>query len=73
MSTWNTTAPVGRCTSVRKTRVSSPEELTANVKEKDLEENRIVWLGHSPFNNTYGFATGPDVTEANGAPFTCSQ
>ncbi len=47
-----------------------PEELTANVKEKDLEENQIVWAGLSPFNNTYGFATGPDVTEANGGGYT---
>lgn len=46
------------------------EELTANVREKDLEENQIVWVGLSPFNNTYGFATGPDVTEANGGAFT---
>jgi osmoprotectant transport system substrate-binding protein len=46
------------------------EELTANVRELDAEENQIVWIGRSPFNNTYGFATGPEVTEANGGAFT---
>jgi len=46
------------------------DELTANVRERDLAENGIVWVGQSPFNNTYGFATGPDVTEENGGPFS---
>jgi len=47
-----------------------PVELTANVKEMDLEKNQIVWIGRSPFNNTYGFVSSPEVTEANGGPFT---
>jgi len=47
-----------------------PEELTAKVKELDLEENGIVWIGRSPFNNTYGFVSSPETTEANGGPFT---
>lgn len=46
-----------------------PETLTQNVREQDLEENDIHWLSRSEFNNTYGFATGPDVTEENGGPF----
>jgi osmoprotectant transport system substrate-binding protein len=46
-----------------------PETLTENVREQDLEENDIHWLSRSPFNNTYGFATGPDLTEENGGPF----
>ncbi len=46
-----------------------PETLTTNVREQDLEDNDIHWLGRSEFNNTYGFATGPDVTEENGGPF----
>ncbi|MEZ5372848.1 MAG: glycine betaine ABC transporter substrate-binding protein [Microthrixaceae bacterium] len=45
------------------------EELTENVREMDLEQNDIVWVGRAPFNNTYGFATGPDVTEENGGAF----
>ena len=46
------------------------EELTKNVKELDFKENNIVWIGRSPFNNTYGFASSPEATEANGGPFT---
>jgi osmoprotectant transport system substrate-binding protein len=46
------------------------EELTSGVRERDLAENGIVWVGRSPFNNTYGFASSPEVTEANGEPFT---
>ena len=33
------------------------EELSIAVCVGDLEENQIRWLGVSPFNNTYGFAT----------------
>ncbi len=43
-----------------------PEALTEGVRERDLEENDIVWVDRSPFNNTYGFATGPELTEAEG-------
>ena len=46
-----------------------PETLTAGVREMDLAENGIVWVGRSPFNNTYGFASSPEVTEANGGAF----
>ena len=45
-------------------------ELTANVKEMDFDKNQIVWIGRSPFNNTYGFVSSPEATEANGGPFT---
>ncbi len=38
-----------------------PDELTEDVREMDLEENDIRWVGQSPFNDTYGFATPPDV------------
>jgi osmoprotectant transport system substrate-binding protein len=47
-----------------------PEELTTGVAAQDLEENGIVWVGRSPFNNTYGFASSPEATEANGEAFT---
>ena len=36
------------------------------VSEKDLADNGIRWVGHSPFNNTYGFASSPAATAANG-------
>jgi len=44
--------------------------LTSEVAALDLAENGIVWVGRSPFNNTYGFASSPAVTEANGGAFT---
>jgi len=46
-----------------------PDELTQGVRERDLAENDIVWAGRSPFNNTYGFASSPELTEANGGAF----
>lgn len=42
------------------------EELTNGVCVEDLEENDIRWLGVSPFNNTYGFATAGDSPAAGG-------
>lgn len=45
-------------------------ELYNDTAEMDLAENGIHWVGISPFNDTYGFATGPDLTEANGGAFT---
>lgn len=47
-----------------------PDELTAGVRELDLERNDIVWVGQSPFNNTYGFTSSPALTEANGGAFS---
>ncbi len=47
-----------------------PEELTSGVREQDLADNGIVWLGRSPFNNTYGFASSPEVTEENDGAFS---
>jgi len=46
------------------------EALTLGVKERDLEENQIVWVGRSPFNNTYGFVSSPELTESNGGRFS---
>jgi len=45
------------------------DELTRQVAEQDLADNQIVWLGQSPFNDTYGFASAPDLLD-NGEPFT---
>lgn len=47
-----------------------PEELFNVVAEQDLADNGISWLGSSAFNNTYGFATGPALTEENGEAFS---
>ena len=46
-----------------------PEELTRLTAEQDLAENNIRWIGRSPFNDTYGFASSPDLLD-NGQPFT---
>jgi osmoprotectant transport system substrate-binding protein len=43
--------------------------LTEAVAELDLEQNGIRWLGRSPFNDTYGFASTPDLLD-NGQQFT---
>jgi osmoprotectant transport system substrate-binding protein len=45
------------------------EVLTSGVAEQDLA-NGIVWVGRSPFNNTYGFASSPKATDANGGAFS---
>ena len=47
-----------------------PDELTSDVRGMDLEKNGIVWVSRSPFNNTYGFTSSPEVTEANDGAFT---
>jgi len=47
-----------------------PETLTSGVKELDRERNDIEWIGRSPFNNTYGFTSSPETTDANGGAFT---
>jgi osmoprotectant transport system substrate-binding protein len=46
-----------------------PEQLTSIVREEDLAQNDIHWLSRSPFNDTYGFASSPALTEANGGAF----
>ena len=46
-----------------------PEQLTSIVRREDLAQNDIQWLSRSPFNDTYGFASSPDLTSANGGAF----
>jgi osmoprotectant transport system substrate-binding protein len=47
------------------------QELYELVADADLDRNGIRWVGLSPFNNTYGFASSPAATAANGGqPFT---
>lgn len=48
---------------------NDPETLTQIVREQDLEQNDIHWLSRSPFNDTYGFASSPELTDANGGAF----
>ncbi len=45
------------------------EELTEGVRQRDLEQNDIVWIDRSPFNNTYGFVSSPEKTDENGGAF----
>jgi osmoprotectant transport system substrate-binding protein len=42
------------------------QQLYDGVAAQDLAENGIRWVGLSPFNNTYGFASSPAATAANG-------
>jgi osmoprotectant transport system substrate-binding protein len=46
-----------------------PEKLTTDVCAKDLADNDIRWIGRSPFNDTYGFATATDFLDGD-APFS---
>lgn len=46
-----------------------PATLTRMVGEEDLRVNQVRWLGRSEFTNSYGFATGLDLTERNGGAF----
>lgn len=49
------------------------EQLTEDVRALDFEENGIRWVGKSPFNDTYGFASSPALTESNGGVFTMQE
>lgn len=40
------------------------DELTLDVCTTDFDENSIRWIGVSPFNDTYGFATASDSDAA---------
>jgi osmoprotectant transport system substrate-binding protein len=42
------------------------------VREQDLEENNLVWLEPSPFNNTYAIAYRSEAAEELGSPETLS-
>jgi osmoprotectant transport system substrate-binding protein len=42
------------------------QQLYDGVAAQDLADNGIRWVGLSPFNNTYGFASSPAATAANG-------
>lgn len=43
-----------------------PEELFKVTSETDMKENKIKWVGRSPFNDTYGFAANGDLAKKEG-------
>ena len=45
------------------------QTLSTDVCVNDLTENDIRWVGVSPFNDTYGFATAPDFLD-DGSTFS---
>lgn len=46
--------------------VADEQEQYEVVKERDLAENQIQWVGRSPFNNTYAFAVDEAKAEELG-------
>lgn len=48
---------------------SDGKRLTEDVRELDLKDNEIVWLGRAPLNNALGFVAGPTLVEKNGEAF----
>ncbi|MCX6464523.1 MAG: glycine betaine ABC transporter substrate-binding protein [Pseudonocardiales bacterium] len=48
------------------TPVPDEQEQYEVVRERDLAENGIAWIGRSPFNNTYAFAVQEDEAERLG-------
>ena len=45
-----------------------PAELFKVTSEQDIKDNKIAWIGQSPFNDTYGFAANGDLAKSDG-PF----
>ncbi|MFV0462116.1 MAG: glycine betaine ABC transporter substrate-binding protein [Nostocoides sp.] len=43
-----------------------PTELTDKTSAMDLKDNKIAWVGQSPFNDTYGFAANGDLAKKEG-------
>ena len=43
-----------------------PAELYKVTSEKDLTDNKVKWVGRSPFNDTYGFAAFGDLAKKQG-------
>jgi osmoprotectant transport system substrate-binding protein len=46
---------------------TDPQTLFDAVAKQDLAENKIKWVGLSPFNDTYGFAANGDLAKEQGA------
>ncbi|MBA7592108.1 Osmoprotectant-binding protein OsmX [subsurface metagenome] len=47
-------------------KISDPEELFERVKKEDLEQNNLVWMGRTSFNNTYALAIKKDMVDTIG-------
>ncbi|QIK67536.1 glycine betaine ABC transporter substrate-binding protein [Nocardioides sp. HDW12B] len=46
--------------------IPDPEKQYEAVRDRDLEENGLVWLPPAPMNNTYGFATPTETLDELG-------
>lgn len=51
-------------------KINNPVELYEKVKKDDLEQNNMVWMGRTSFNNTYALAIKKDRVDAMGTTFS---
>ncbi len=51
-------------------KIDDPVKLYEMVKKDDLEQNNMVWLGRTSFNNTYALAIKKDMVDAMGTTFS---
>lgn len=51
-------------------KIDDPVKLYEMVKKDDLEQNNMVWLGRTTFNNTYALAIKKDMVDAMGTTFS---
>lgn len=47
-------------------KINDPVKLYEMVKKDDLEQNNMVWMGRTSFNNTYALAIKKDMVDAMG-------
>jgi len=47
-------------------KINDPVKLYESVKKDDLEQNNMVWLGRTTFNNTYALAIKKDMIDEMG-------
>jgi len=47
-------------------KINDPIKLYESVKKDDLEQNNMVWLGRTSFNNTYALAIKKDMIDTMG-------
>ena len=47
-------------------KIDDPVKLYEMVKKDDLEQNNMVWMGRTSFNNTYALAIKKDMVDAMG-------
>ena len=51
-------------------KINDPVKLFEMVKKDDLEQNNMVWMGRTSFNNTYALAIKKDMVDAMGTTFS---